>query len=96
MAAEPGGTSPAVPRIELSEKEEAEFRQARFRSRLTIQITGQTTGRKSNVVIVDGKEAVLDDADFIVFLRLALELFQSDTGFLSRQGSVRALTARLS
>jgi len=84
LAAEPGGALPVAPRIELSE-EEAEFRQARYRSGVTIQITGQTTGRKSNVVLVDGKEAVLDDADFIVFLRLALELFQSDTGFLSRQ-----------
>jgi hypothetical protein len=83
VAAEPRGAPPAVPRIELSEKEDAEFRQARYRSRLSIQITGQTTGRKSNVVLVDGKEAVLDDADFIVFLRLALELLQSDTGFLS-------------
>ena len=86
VAAEPGGgPGPAVPYIELSEQQETEFRQARFRSRLTIQITGQTTGRKSNVVVVDGKEAVLDDADFIVFLRLALELFQSDAGFLSRE-----------
>jgi hypothetical protein len=83
VAAEPRADLSATPRIELSEEEEAEFRQARYRSRLTIQITGQMTGRKSNIVLVDGKEAILDDADFIVFLRLALEVLQSDDGFLS-------------
>ena len=86
VAAEPGGGArPPVPCIKLSEQEETEFQQARFKSRLTIQITGQTTGRKSNVVVVDGNEAFLDDADFIVFLRLALELLHSNAGFLSRQ-----------
>jgi 7-cyano-7-deazaguanine synthase in queuosine biosynthesis len=77
------------PVIRLSEAEEHEFRQHRFKSRLVIQVTGQTEGRKSNVVRVDGAQVILPDAEFRLFVRLIVALYEAEDGFVAR-GSLRS------
>ena len=70
---------PVAPQLETDEEEA--FRRLGFKSRLLIEMKGTLATRKSNVVLVNGQEAYLDDADFVPFLRLALALFESDNAF---------------
>ena len=73
-----------LPLVTLSEQEQEEFKRYRFKSQLPIHVTGQTEGRKSNVVMIGGHEVILPDADFKLFLRLVLALYQSADGFVDR------------
>jgi hypothetical protein len=76
--------SPQLPLVILSEEEEKEYELYRFKSRLPVHLTGQTEGRKSNVVIIGGHEVILPDAQFKLFLRLVVALYESDDGFVYR------------
>lgn len=79
------GTSPdSWPAIQLSESQLVEFRQHGFKSSLGIQVTGQTAGRKSNVVLIDGRTVRVPDSLFRLFLRLVVAVFERDDGFISR------------
>lgn len=60
--------------IVLSDEAEEGFREARFRSRLPVQITGLRTYRSGNVVDIAGSEVIVTDAPFRLFLRLVLGL----------------------
>lgn len=72
------------PSIRLSEDDEQELQQHRFKSRLVIQVTGQTEGRKGNVVRVDGAEVILPDAEFRLLVRLIVALYETEDGFVPR------------
>ncbi len=72
-----------LPVIRLSESEERAVRQHRFKSRLPIQVTGQTEARKANVVLIDGLEVIMPDAQFRLFLRLVVALHEVDDGYIS-------------
>ncbi len=78
----PGPAKPDLPAIELSSADEEQILQHRLKSRLRIRITGQTEGRKSNVVQVDDAEVVLPDSQFRLFLRLVVGVFETVDGFV--------------
>lgn len=80
----PTGTPQQLPLVTLSEQEQEEFKRYRFKSQLPVHITGQTEGRKSNVITIGGHEVILPDAEFKLFLRLAVALYQSVDGFVDR------------
>lgn len=71
------------PVIRLSEAEENEVRQHRFKGAFVIQVTGQAEGRKSNVVMVDRAEVILPDAQFRLFLRLVVGLHETEDGYVT-------------
>ncbi len=84
----PAATSPSSqlesPDVTLSEQEEQEFERHRFKCRLPVRVTGQTEGRKSNVVTIGGHEVILPDAQFKLFLRLVVALYETNDGFVDR------------
>ena len=69
--------------VTLSDAEEHEFEANRFNSRILIQVTGQTEVRKTNVILFDGREVTLPDAQFRLFLRLVAALHEADDGYVS-------------
>ena len=74
---------PVAPQLSLDEAEAVA--RHRFKSDQLIEINGTPAGEKGNVVLVNGVEAVLDDASFVPFLRLVLALYESEDGYLSRK-----------
>ncbi|MCX5999221.1 MAG: hypothetical protein NTU41_06405 [Chloroflexi bacterium] len=70
--------------VTLSEQEKQECTTYRFKSQLPVFITGQTEGRKSNVLTIGGCEIILPDAQFKLFLRLVVALHETDDGFVDR------------
>jgi hypothetical protein len=66
----------------LSAGEEARFTAEGFNSRLLIQIDGRLSGRKSNLVLVGGEAVSIDDANFVLLLRLILQLWTTSDGYL--------------
>ena len=70
---------------QLSSDEAEAVARLRFKSDQLIEINGTPAGGKGNVVLVNGVEAVLDDASFVPFLRLVLALYESEDGYLSRE-----------
>jgi len=66
--------------ITLSPEEEKEFERHQFKSRLPIEITGEVERRTSNLLLVGGRRVILEDASFIIFLRLVVELFKGEGG----------------
>jgi 7-cyano-7-deazaguanine synthase in queuosine biosynthesis len=78
------GTPQQLPLVTLSEQEEQEFERHRFKCRLPVRVTGQTEGRKSNVVTIGGREVILPDAQFKLFLRLVVALYETKDGFVDR------------
>jgi hypothetical protein len=79
---------PAVAVAELSDEEEEEARRHRFKGSLAIHITGKLEGRKSNVINIGRVEIILPDAEFKLFLRLVVALFETENGFVPR-GNLR-------
>lgn len=69
--------------IVLSEEEEEEFARNRYKSREPIEITGHIEGLKGNVVRLAGKEVIITDAPFKLFLRLVIQLQEAKDGFLA-------------
>lgn len=67
----------------LTPEAQGHFESEKFKSRLLIHITGTPSRRKSNLVLVDGLEVHLDDADFVLFLRIVLQLWLRPDGYLS-------------
>ena len=78
----PEATAPTDPTIQLIQEEECEFQRQDFQSRLRVSIPGHTQDRSSNKIYVGGTKVVLGDALFLLFLRLVVELFKGDDGFL--------------
>jgi hypothetical protein len=72
------------PAVVLSEQEEQEFKRYRFKCRLPVRVTGLPEGRKSNVVTIGGREVILPDAQFKLFLRLVVALYETNDGFVDR------------
>src|SRR3990172_11905963 len=64
--------SPPTPKVELSENEELEMEKGGLASRLVVDLTGRTTGRKSNVVLIQNQQVEFPDAEFRLFLRLCV------------------------
>lgn len=73
------------PRIVLNDEEESEFETEGFSSRLPIEVTGTTDPRTRNVIYVDGRKATLGDVTFRGFVRLVVALFQTESGFVTRE-----------
>ena len=73
--------------MDLTEEELNECDRHQFKGQLIIEITGQIAARKSNEVRLGGTQVTLPDADFLLFLRLVVALFEAENGFLVR-GSV--------
>lgn len=67
---------------QLSAEEEDEFLRHRFNGRLAVRLTGETTRRKSNVILLDDLPVIVPDADFKLLLRLVVGLHESDDGYV--------------
>jgi 7-cyano-7-deazaguanine synthase in queuosine biosynthesis len=65
---------PGAPDFTLTAADEKEFEAKNFRSRMPIIITGEVTDRASNKLEVGGQLIMLQDADFILLLRLIVGL----------------------
>jgi hypothetical protein len=59
-----------VTEIELTNEEEEDVKQCRFKGLLPVHVTGRLESRKSNVIYIGGWEIILPDAEFRLFLRL--------------------------
>jgi len=66
--------------ITLTPTQEKESARHQFKSRLPIEITGEVERRAGNIVRVAGAKVALEDAEFRLFLRLAVELFKGKDG----------------
>ena len=75
-----------VPPVILSQTEEQEFLAQGFKSRTPIHITGRMERRKGNIIEIGGHDVILTDAPFRMLLRLVVALYESEGGFLSRDG----------
>lgn len=75
---------PEVPVITLSAQEEQEFHHYGYKARLPVQVNGKLANRKSNEVIMAGTPVTVPDAEFLLFLRLAVALFETEDGFVPR------------
>lgn len=69
--------------VRLTAPDEQEFAAAAFRCRLPIVVTGERVRRSSNVVLIDGRQAAPTDAEFVLFLRLLVELWRTTDGYLA-------------
>ena len=74
----------ALPTITLTAEEEAESRMHEFRSHLVIEVTGSLKNRRSNEVRLSGTSVILPDAEFLLFLRLIVALYQAEDGYIPR------------
>jgi|GEM_PF-1296955 hypothetical protein len=73
--------APARPVIvTLTPAQEKEFTRHGFKSRLPIEITGEVERRADNIIRVAGAKVPLEDAEYRLFLRLAVELFKGGDG----------------
>lgn len=77
---------PVLRVVELTPAEAAEFSAARFNSRLPVTISGERSKLASNRIEIDGKRLDLPDADFILLLRLILELGRTTDGYATKGG----------
>lgn len=59
----------------------------RFNGRFVISLTGQIEWRKSNIVFIEDAEVILPDADYALFLRLVVGLFETEDGFVDLGGT---------
>jgi len=67
--------------VTLTPEEEKEFARHQFKSRITIEITGDIEKQATNILRVDGvKKVPLGDTPFALFLRLVLELRKGGDG----------------
>ena len=81
--------SPEVEEIGLSASEAAAFDKAKCKSRLLINLTGESRRPKSNVVDLAGTPVEFADAEFILLLRLVLALWETQDGFVLKGGGRR-------
>jgi hypothetical protein len=79
-----GHPTSSPPIITLSQEEEEEFQTWQFNSRFLILLTGATTNRASNQVNIGGASISVPDAEFLLFLRLVVALYESDDGYVDR------------
>lgn len=56
----------------------------KFQSDLITQVTGALESRKSNEVRIAGAWVILPDAEFLLFLRLIVALYEAENGFVPR------------
>jgi len=75
--------SPPTPKVELSENEELEMEKGGLASRLVVDLTGRTTGRKSNVVLIQNQQVEFPDAEFRLFLRLCVGVCEQADAWIS-------------
>lgn len=73
--------------IVLTPAEEKEFSARQFKSRLTIEITGEIEKRSTNILRVDGAKVTLGDTPFALFLRLVVELIKGGDGCIYKGDS---------
>jgi len=71
----------------LTPEEEKEFSARQFKSRLTIEITGEIEKRSTNILRVDGAKVTLGDIPFALFLRLVVELLKGGDGCIYKGDS---------
>ncbi|MEX2247973.1 MAG: hypothetical protein WEC75_14975 [Dehalococcoidia bacterium] len=86
---------PPVAAIELAPEENAEFDTAGFQSRMKLELTGRISGRRGNLVRIQGKEVEFPDSEFRLFLRICVGVCEEDeawipVGQLEREGLVAA------
>lgn len=72
---------PAPLAVELSIEELRDCDRYDFRSQVVFVFTGKTKAPSSNVVKVNGLPLVFPDAEFILLLRLVLELYRGGDGY---------------
>lgn len=75
---------PVVPVVTLSAEEELECQRHRFKGNFPVQVTGVPENRRSNEVRVGGAPVILPDAEFLLFLRLVVALYETENGFVPR------------
>ena len=75
---------PDLPDIRLTPEEEEDSRRHKIQSHLIIQVTGSLENRRSNGIKIAGNPVILPDAEFILFLRLVVALYEVEDGFISR------------
>ncbi len=83
LGAEMAGSTREARRTSLSAREREEFEAQGFKSDLAIQFTGWTEGLRGNILFVGGERMVLTDAPLKLLLRLAVQLQETDDGFLA-------------
>lgn len=81
-----GSPFPESPSIQLTADEEKEFVEARFKSRLPLDITGEHLKRATNVLQIGGRRVEIADADLVLLLRLVVALHASPNGFVPKGG----------
>jgi hypothetical protein len=74
---------PKLPAVTLSADELAEFEKARFSGRLRTELTGRTSGRKSNIVLIETRELEFPDAEFLFFLRLCVAVCEEPDAWVT-------------
>lgn len=74
-------STPDWSRLVLTADEEAEFAAHAFRSRISIEIPGVRLRRNSNAVLMNGHQAVVTDANFVLLLRLIASLYETPDGY---------------
>jgi len=72
-------------KIKLTKIQEKEFKFYQYKSRLPIHITGEIPKPRTNKILVDNMEVIIQDSSFQIFLRMVVELFRGKGGSISIQ-----------
>ena len=82
IEADEASAQPTVKAVQLSKDDETEFQRCGFKSRLRVELTGRTSGRKSNVVVIQGHEIEFPDSEFRLFLRICVGVCEGADAWL--------------
>jgi hypothetical protein len=75
---------PDLAPVGLTDAEEAEFAQGAFKMRVPIVITAEEVRANSSSLVVNGFQHSLTGADFLLLLRLVVQLFTTKDGYVPK------------